>query len=301
MKKILSILFLFSIAFLVYAFNPIYKRGIITIDTVILLGQSNVWGGTNQAAPLTYTNTQVNTFVYLKPDLTYANTGRLQYYRQGLNNNQDNSGLSQVGPDISLGYNYFQMTGKQLLIIKYARSGSSLIDDGVGAFTNGLWQIDADSTRSFGLIHYRNLIHKILIPCIQQCAARDIKLNIISNIWGQGESEASAALALTSYTSRYKTEFIRLHEAIKTSLTPYNVLSPSFKPLIMKLHNSFTPGTRPSLALIKQSQDSICTYYNCQKINTDTFRKASDSTHFSAVGSISFGYMAAYYLANFYQ
>jgi len=199
---------------------PLYsKRNIIDLDAIICLGQSNEEGGdsaTNPIAP--YINSQHVTNIYYKPDLTSTDNGAFQKYNYGVNNNCRSN--KYPGPDVSVGVQYNALTGKQLLIIKFAYGGSALVDDGSTVTANGIWQIDANATRANNLLHYDIALNNFIIPCLNRALQNGFRLNILATCWTQGETDANLLARATAYES----ELIRLFDALETALTPYKFL-----------------------------------------------------------------------------
>lgn len=273
------------------------KKPIITLDAVITCGQSNEEGaGVTTTGGGIYDNSQPYTYIFYKPDNTSTNNGKLQKYNFNSGNNNYRTPV-YVGPDISVGVKYHELTGKPLLIIKYALGGSALVDDGVTTTAAGIWQIDADATRANNLLHYSIALNNFIIPCINYCKANGITLNIIAFNWCQGETDSTSLLR----SSAYESEFKRMFDALKTALTPYNVLSPNFRPLITRIHNNFTPGTRPFLTEIRTALVNLANYYGGQWINSDSYSLIGDLIHWDSAGQIQHGIDRATKLATYYQ
>lgn len=251
-------------------------KGVITeLDAVLCFGQSNEEGSSNNGtASAIYLGTQKNTYIFYKPnDITTTNNGRIQAYKFGLNNNYRPT--SSYGPDISLGYAYNQSTGKPLLIIKYALGGSGLFVDGVFRAA-GNWQVGADPILSNNLVHHDIALNSFVIPCINICKARNIKLNIKAGFWMQGEADANSFTASLVYESL----LIQFWDSIISTLTPYGVLSPNFKPVISRIHDKFSPP-RPYQNEIRTALVNVANHYNSYWINTDSYNVESDFTHFT--------------------
>lgn len=271
----------------------IYTNNSITeLDTIICLGQSNEEGGDSSTTPTSqYLNSQPHTTIFYKPDATSTNNGSIQFYNNAVNSNYRSN--KYPAADCSVGVKYNELTGKPLLIIKYALGGSALVDDGVTTTTAGLWQIDANATRANNLLHYDIALNNFIIPCINQSIMRGLNLNILATCWCQGESDSTSLIRATNYQS----ELIRLFDALKTALIPYNVLSANYKPLITRIHNNFTPGTRPYLSTVRTAQENIDPYF----IDSDSFGLAADLTHYNNLGQIQHGIDRATKLAAYYQ
>lgn len=275
----------------IYSIQPI-----LTLDTIICLGQSNEEGG-GSASPsgTTYNNSQPNTYIYYKPNNTSTDNGVFQKYNfQGKNNNYRAQYF--VAPDISVGVKYHELTGKPLLIIKYTLGGSALVDDGVLTTAAGIWQIDANATRANNLLHYNIALNNFIIPCINNCYKNGISLNIISTCWTQGETDSGDL----SRASNYEVQLIRLFDALQTALTPYNVLSPNYKPLITRIHNNFSPA-RPYATDVRTAQVNVANHYGGQWIDSDAYPLVADFTHWSNVGQETHGIDRATKLATYYQ
>lgn len=266
------------------------------LDCIICLGQSNEEGGDSATNPSSlYLNSQPYTNIFYKPDLTSTLNGSIQKYQYSINNNSRSN--KYPGPDVSVGIQYNTLTGKPLLIIKHAYGGSALVDDGSYVWSTGLWQIDANATRANNLLHYDIALNNFIIPCLNQAVQRGIRLNILATCWCQGESDSGTVYG----SSNYQAELIRLFDALETALTPYGVLSPNYKPLITRLHNNYTVGTRPYMSVIRTAQENVAAYYSAQWIDTDAYPVAADNTHWTATGQTTHGIDRATKLATYYQ
>ena len=196
------------------------KKERLVLDAIICMGQSNEQGDGTSDVSAIYKNSQPNTYIYYKTDETSTDNGVLQKYNWGLNSRYSTANF-RASPDCSVGIEFNRLTGKPLLIIKYAVSGSALVDDGTTTTAVGLWQIDANITRANNRRLYSMALNNFIIPCINYCTRNEITLNIIASCWTQGEADSNTYLRAINY----ETELIRLFDALKTALLPYNVLS----------------------------------------------------------------------------
>jgi len=270
------------------------KKQRITLDAIICMGQSNESGSDPTSVSAIYRNSQPNTYIYFKPDDTSSNNGTLQQYQWGVNSMYNGSFLAS--PDCSVGVEYNTLTGKPLLIIKYAVSGSALVDDGSTTTAVGLWQIDANNSRANNRLLYNMALNNFIIPCINYCTRNEITLNIIASCWTQGEADSNTLIR----ANNYQTELIRLFDALKTALLPYGVLSENYKPLITRIHNNFTAGTRPYLSTVRTALENVANYYGGQWINSDSYAVVADNTHWSDLGQEQHGIDRANKLVDYY-
>jgi hypothetical protein len=265
---------------------PLYsKKDLTELDAIICLGQSNEEGGGTGTPSAQYLGNQNNVYTFYKPDASSTDNGAITQYYFGVSNSYRGVTLGIAGPDISVGYSYNQSTGKPLLIIKYALGGSILVDDGVSTVAAGKWQIGADPTRSNNLVHFNIALNNFIIPCILKCQAKGIKLNIKAGFWCQGEADSTVLYCADNYQST----FIQLWDGIISTLTPYGILSPNFKPVITRIHNNFTPGTRPYLDTVRTALVNVANHYNSYWIDTDAYPVATDLTHWTAIGQQQHG------------
>jgi len=270
------------------------KKQRITLDAIICMGQSNESGSDPSSVGVAYRNSQPNTYIYFKPDDTSSNNGTLQQYQWGVNSTYDASFLASV--DASVGIEFNRLTGKPLLIIKYAVSGSALVDDGTTTTAVGLWQIDANASRANNRLLYSRALNNFIIPCINYCTRNEITLNIIASCWTQGEADSTTLIRAVNYES----ELIRLFDALKAALLPYGVLSENYKPLITRIHNNFTVGTRPYLSTVRTALENVANYYGGQWINSDSYAVIADNTHWSYLGQAQHGIDRANKLVDYY-
>jgi hypothetical protein len=270
------------------------KKERITLDAIICMGQSNEAGGGSSSVGVAYRNSQPNTYIYFKPDDTSSNNGTLQQYQWGVNSMYNSNFLASN--DCSVGIEFNRLTGKPLLIIKYAVSGSALVDDGSTTTAVGLWQIDANNSRANNRLLYNMALNNFIIPCINYCTRNEITLNIIASCWTQGEADSNTLIR----ANNYQTELIRLFDALKTALLPYGVLSENYKPLITRIHNNFTVGTRPYLSTVRTALENVANYYGGQWINSDSYAVVADNTHWSDLGQEQHGIDRANKLVDYY-
>jgi len=270
------------------------KKQRITLDAIICMGQSNEQGDGTANVSNAYKNSQPNTLIFYKPDETSTDNGVLQNYQWGVNSRYP--GNFRASPDCSVGVEYNTLTGKPLLIIKYAVSGSALVDDGSTTTAVGLWQIDANNSRANNRLLYNMALNNFIIPCINYCTRNEITLNIIASCWTQGEADSNTLIR----ANNYQTELIRLFDALKTALLPYGVLSENYKPLITRIHNNFTVGTRPYLSTVRAALENVANYYGGQWINSDSYAVIADNTHWSNLGQEQHGIDRANKLVDYY-
>ncbi len=266
-----------------YSGTPIHNVKVKdTLNCVFMFGQSNMEGGVNTALNATYLNYQ-KTLAWWKTDSTLANIGTIASYNYSVTSNWRTSSLTYVGPDCSLGYSFYNSTGKPLLIMKYSLGGSALVDDGT-TIAAGLWQVDADYAHASGIKHYDKAINNFIIPLIKHCQSSGIKLNILATFWCQGESDANSLYR----SSNYETTLITLLDSIRSRVEPYGVLSQFYKPVITRIHNRFSPA-RPYQNEIRTALVNVANHYNSYWINGDGFDLYSDFIHWTPAGQVSHG------------
>ncbi len=78
----------------------------------------------------------------------------------------------------------------------------------------------------------------------------------------QGEADALTLARATAY----ETTLIAMIDKLVTDLTPYNVLSPNFKPIISRIHQSFTPA-RTYQNNIRTALVNVANHYSGYWIN----------------------------------
>lgn len=256
-------------------YKVIYRR--LRLKAIIMAGQSNCEGGVLNSPSSTYLGHQ-NAWIFYKPDTAKTDNGAIQTYIFGKNNAWRAVSLTYTGAEVAVGYNYNLLTGEYLLIIKYSLGGSFLVDDLVSTRAAGIWSVTADATRANGYQHYRILVDNYVIPCILYCEKSNTSLEIISIVWIQGEADTTVLYC----ADNYQTKLIELFDAIKARLEPYGVISPVFKPLIVRIHNNFTPGTRPYLSTVRTALENVAAHYNSAWINTDALTVHADNTHWPA-------------------
>jgi hypothetical protein len=253
------------------------------MKTIIMLGQSNqAGGGTNGVHSAIYQGYH-KSYIFYKPDATSTNNGVIKNFCFGTNNSHIASWLNLVIPATSLSYQYFINKGEPLLIIKYGYAGSCLVDDGTVS-SAGLWQVDASSTNANGLLHYSIAMNNFIIPCINLAKQNNIELDILALHWMQGEGDAQSI----NRTSQYEVKAKELFDAIKTTLLPYNVLNANYKPIITRIHNSFSPSLIRQ-AEIRTAHANLATHYNSFMIDSDAFGLQADNVHFNNLGQEAHG------------
>ena len=269
MKKILFFLF---VPFFCSSQLTIQDTTKQYIDAIIMIGQSNMVGGntTGTTSP-TYTVPQSNTYIYTNKDLSSANM--FQPLTYPINQNWYSAVQQYNGQELSFGYNYNLQTGKKIIIIKYAYAGSMMVDTG-GVWVNGLWQWNANLSNCNGYPHYNNLMNYFIYPCIAQCKAQNIKLNVKSISIVQGETDAAYYTCATNW----ETVTISLIDKIKSELNTLGVLSPNFKPIIFRT-NYQCPRTY--LSQLRTAQQNVANHYGTTYIDTDSYPIGSDNVHWT--------------------
>lgn len=250
------------------------------IDCIVMSGQSNMEGGSDTGDPLPEYLLQPNTIMFHKHNNASSTAnGALETLRFGRNQMWRIPNLLFSGPELSLGYKHYQETGKRLLIIKYAYSGSLLVDDGVNVSTTGLWDVNASPARVNGLPHYSNLINNFVIPGLLKAKAAGFIVNLKAFSWCQGEGDALSEVRSAAYEGK----LIQLIDKFVEDVTPYNVLSPNFKPIITRIHNNFDP-VRTYQNEVRAALDNVAVNYGTTAIDSDAYPLESDFTHFTRSG-----------------
>lgn len=250
---------------------------------VICAGQSNEAGG----APDYTTSAE---YLGFQRSYIFFN-GTIQTYKFTTNNSE--SSISNPCPQTSLGKRFTELTGNPLLMIKYAYSGSCLVDNG-SSYANGLWQIDGNTENYNGKFHYNKLVNEYLLPCIQYALKKGIQLEILGFSWCQGEGDSIDLFR----TNNYKNEFTKLYNAVKNICIENNVASDNFCPIITRIHNNFNVGTRPYLSEMRTNLEELATELGGYWIDSDAYSLYSDNTHYNAIGQIQHGIDRAEILAN---
>jgi len=254
-----------------------------------MFGQSNITGADDAAPDSSYLGVQPHTKILYKNGGTFSSDINClwQSYIFGVNNYISGS-ASWVGADVSLGKTYYDLTGRDLWIIKYGYGGSNLVDVGVSS-PNGIWQWDANLANCNGLPHYTNVRDGFLFPAISRAKANGIDLNIKGLDWMQGESEA---LGGTGYLT-YETTLISLIDKFVSDLTPLGVLSSTFKPIISRING---PG-RIYRTEIRTALVNVANHYSAPWIDNDSYG-LYDSVHYNTAGQVQRGIDIATILAS---
>lgn len=288
MKKYIVIAVLSVFAFCSFNYsvldNPIYHVKKDTIYVAGIIGQSNGEGGTTLSYTTTYSGYQ-NAYIWYKVDSTYE--GVPTTYNQAVNSSY-RSQNSYVGPDVSLAHEFYQRTGKKLMLLKYCLGGSALVDDGVNTATAGIWQTDADYTRSSGLAHYRKFIYQWLYPFILYYQKRGVVVQFVTILWVQGESDAASAYR----SQNYAVKGVELLDSIRYNISIRGALHPNYRPIISRIHNHFYP-VRAYRNSIDSSQIIMANQLNGLLLETNDIEVHSDSTHYTGNGQVMHGIKAA--------
>ena len=263
------------------------------IKTIICAGQSNENGSVPGPHNAPYTGYQQG-YIFYKPDLTATDNGSFKNFRYGDSNNFG-AVTNYVQPFASCIHRFYELTNEPLLIIRHSYNGAAMVDNG-SPYVNGIWQWDANPANANGLMHYDILLNRFLIPAVQKAYAARFEVDIIAFCWTQGETDTGDLTRATGYQSK----FVAMFEKLKLDLAEFNVLSPTFRPLISRIHNNFTPGTRPYLNEVRTAQTNIAAIYGSPWINTDAYPVAADNTHFTIEAQETHGVDRANFLANQY-
>lgn len=256
------------------------------LDCVLFSGQSNENGGG--------VGTAVSPYVDFQSSYSFFNN-QLSSFKFGVNNNHLPLELSYVCRQISFGKRYKDLTGKPILMLKYAYSGSCLVDNGT-PYVNGLWQHDANPANCNGLKHSDIWLNDFVLPAIALAEKNGYRLNIIADAWCQGEGDS----ILQNRAENYYDKAIELFDWRKSQLEPLGVLSPTFRPLITRIHNNFNAGTRPYLDVVRTALVDIATHYSAEWINSDAYSLFADNIHWNYSGQVQHGIDTADKIVNHY-
>ena len=251
------------------------------VKVFLFMGQSNEDGSTNSTPHSAEYLGYLNSFIFFKPDNTATNNGEFNSYKWGVNNNTQ--GLPfYVCPQTSFGKYMYDQTGETVMMIKYSKGGSCLVDRG-SAYASGNWEINANPAN--GTKHYDVAVNNFFIPAIQLLKKRQIDFEIVGAFWCQGESDS----IFEDLANNYQSKLIELFDKLIEDLTPYNVLAQNFKPIITRIHNNFTPGTRPYLNTVRTALVNVANHYNSFWVNSDSYPVIADNTHWNNIGQEQHG------------
>ena len=222
-------------------------------------------------------------YTFYKPDISSTNNGQFVNFRHGINNNYG-AVTNYVQPWASCLYRFYELTNEPLAIIKHAHNGAGIVDNG-SSYVNGIWQWNANSANVNGLPHYDIFLNNILIPAFQKAREARFELDPIALGTTCGETDSGDLFRATNFQN----VFIETFERLKTDLAPYVDLRDTFRPLITRVHNNFTPGTRPYLSQIRQAQENIAAFYGVPFINADAYPVAADNTHYTIAAQETHG------------
>jgi hypothetical protein len=254
----------------------IYKED---IDCIVINGQSNEESSSNVGSPKAEYLNQPKVIMFHKVnDPGSTDNGRLETLLYGRNQAWRTLALGYNGPELAFGYKYVQETGRRVLIIKYAYSGSAMVDDG-SVFANGLWQWDANPANCNGLPHYSNMMNNFVIPGILKAQAAGFNVNLKAMLPGVCESDAVSAVR----SAAFQTTLISFIDKFIEDVEPYGVLSPNFTPIIKRLHNNFSPA-RAYQDVIRTAQENVAAHYNTTYIDTDSYPLLPDLIHWTRDG-----------------
>jgi len=189
------------------------------------------------------------------------------------------------GPEVGLGYqlsrNIVQQPGTQLVIIKYAKGGSSLAVD---------WKAGGDGTTNGDGTHYR-IFQRVVKDGLAklQSTFPDSTIQVVGMAWVQGESDIDGGSATTD---AYATNLVRFIGDVRQT---FSATLPFFFSRISVQQRVYSAPTSTHyanyLVLRSQQEQVATTVMNAYMIDTDgaDFEMKSDFLHFDAVGQQTMG------------
>lgn len=260
------------------------------IGLIVMCGQSNMEG--NNASDVLsspYTLQYSNPTIYYKRTTLVSDTGKVQAFWSGKNNQWRYTYLSNIGPETSLAYELSKQD-KKYGIVKYSLGGSALVDafQGKLSYSAGIWCVNTTKAAGgqFGK-HFDTLMQSFILPAIQRYKNLGYTPYIEAFSWCQGEYESGTG---TYEATHYEPELKRLIDSFKVGVNPY-ASTQNMKVIISRIHNNFKVGTRPQLNAIRTALVNTANYYgsNGYWINTDLYPIRTDSVHWSKSGQIIHG------------
>lgn len=262
------------------------------LPIIVMAGQSNEEGDNADTAPISapYTGVLADAKVFFKNNITATNNGVIQSLQAGVNNQWrtgTSSIINSIGPEISLGYQLPIDISHPIGVVKFSLGGSRLVDNGVTNSNGGLWDVDGDASRggSFGLL-FPILVNYFVLPAIQKYIAAGYTPKIAAFHWCQGEADATIEYC----ADNYQTKLVQLLDTFKDLVRAADPNVDNMAVVISRIHNNFTPGTRPYLNTVRAAQVSIGTSYtNASWIDTDSYPVKPDNTHWTKAAQITHG------------
>lgn len=260
-----------------------FKKVNNKIKVFLFMGQSNEDGGSSSPThSLQYRNYD-NSFIFFKPNNTATDNGEIQSYKHGVNNTSFGAFyLQQVCSQTTFGKHLYEQTGETILMIKYAKGGSALVDSGE-SYANGNWEINANLAN--GTKHYPIALNNFFIPAINKLKAMQMDFEIVATFWCQGESDSTTEFR----ANLYQDKLIELFDRLKYDLNTFGVLAENYKPIITRIHNNFTPGTRPYMDTVRTALENVANHYSSYWIDSDAYSLAADLTHYNYLGQEQHG------------
>ena len=189
------------------------------------------------------------------------------------------------GPEVALGYNLSrviaQQPGAQLVIIKYAKGGSSLAVD---------WKAGGDGTTNGDGAYYR-IFQRVVKDGLAklQSTFPDNTIQVVAMAWVQGESDIDGGSATAD---AYATNLVRFISDVRQTFT---ATLPFFFSRISAHQRVYSAPTSTHyanyLVLRSQQEQVAATVMNAYMIDTDgsDFAMKPDFLHFGAGGEQAMG------------
>ncbi len=268
---------------LVFALCPTVVSATI-LRVVLIGGQSNADGRAAGSglptAPINLQLPQANVPFYYYTNGAAANgdgtLGKLTTLRPGATETP----AGGFGPEVKLGYDlsrvFEQQTGTQLVIIKYAKGGSSLHTD---------WKAGGDATTTNDGTFYRTFQRVVTdgLATLHATYPTDT-IKLAGMVWVQGESDIVSTAANAAAYGANLTTFIADVRLTFDSTLPF------FFSRISDQQTNYTAN--PNYATVRNGQAAVAANVTAAyMIDTDgaAFGMNADNIHFSAIGQQSLG------------
>jgi len=268
---------------------PSGNAGLKLLRVILLGGQSNADGRAPGSglpvSPVNLQAPQTNVLFY--------------YYTNGAADNPDGTlgtlttlrpGATQTppggfGPEVALGCHLSsviaQQPGAQLVIIKYAKGGSSLAVD---------WKAGGDGTTNRDGAHYR-IFQRVVKDGLAklQSTFPDSAIQVVGMAWVQGESDIDGGSARADV---YATNLVRFISDVRQT---FSATLPFFFSRIsarQKVYSAPTSTRYANYLVLRSQQEQVAaTVTNTCMIDTDSpdFTMKPDFLHFDAGGQQAMG------------
>lgn len=254
------------------------------VDTIVNEGQSNMAGRGDRGAsdaniPAEYDGALTNVNIW--HGTTTANIGSA-FETLNINNNNhmlgdDAQAATYIGPDVTLGKEYEDRTGRPLYIIKYATGGTNL----AYSATLGYWHPTAYITRAHNSqSRLYGQLGQNFWAAMRVMQAAGIKPNIKALIKFQGEQDATTQADAEAWSANCQLFYQHLEEELGFGI--------SKKKLICRIHingsETFETTLRAQQAL------AVSALTNATLIDTDSLAtRVGDGVHIGVQGQLDLG------------